>query len=455
MASEVKRLDERKVEAFSNASSNLFGDPAMQHPVNGAIPVKSIRTGFVFGRDEVERLRALASRVAEIAALPVQREREKLWTAHNDLKAVQPMVFIDPEYGWNELIPPHTLKCRDSLARVWEMHLLKQIYWFEELRDDKVIEPYFNVPYSYSDNGWGIQLKKEGGGNGGAYKMYGGIEAYEEDFPKLHYPSIEIDYAESERLLELAHEVFDGILTVRRQQFWWWSMGMTDDFIMLRGFEEFLCDFLMEPEYIHRVMELLTSGIEARLDFLENNGLLSSNTQGAYVGSGGFGFTDDLPRPEAVSGAVHTRDMWGFFESQETSTVSPEMYGEFIFPYHKRLSERFGLNCFGCCESVTERFEYAKQLHNLRRVSISPWADWTKIPELLGKEYIASVKPLPTPLSMPNMNEEVVRAAIHKALYCGRNGILEIIMKDNNTLGRNPRNASRWVEICREEIAAQ
>ena len=32
-------------------------------------------------------------------------------------------------------------------------------------------------------------------------------------------------------------------------------------------------------------------------------------------------------------------------------------------------------------------------------------------------------------------------------------GIPELIMKDNNTLGHNPYNACRWVEICREEIA--
>ena len=387
--------------------------------------------------------------------MPIQQKKAKLWTAHNDLESTQPMVFIDPEYGWNELIPPDTLSCRDDMARVWEMYLLKQIYWHEKLKDDKVIEPYFNVPYSYTDNGWGIEIKKEGGGNGGAYKMYGSLNDYEKDFPKLHYPQLEIDYEESEALLDLAHEVFDGILIVRRHQLWWWSLGMTDDFIMLRGFEQFLCDFVMEPEYIHRVMELLTEGIERRLDFLEKNDLLFSNNQGIYVGSGGFGWTNQLTSPEKRKGPVSTKDMWGFFESQETSTVSPQMYGEFIFPYHKRLAKRFGLNCFGCCESVTERLQYAKQLHNLRRVSISPWADWTKIPELLGKNYIASVKPMPTPLSMPEMNEKEVREAIQKALYYGRDGILEIIMKDNNTLGKNPRNASRWVEICREEIAKQ
>ena len=29
---------------------------------------------------------------------------------------------------------------------------------------------------------------------------------------------------------------------------------------------------------------------------------------------------------------------------------------------------------------------------------------------------------------------------------------LEIIMKDNHTLGNNPNNAVRWVEITRQEI---
>lgn len=429
------------------------GEPATKHPVNGFPPVKGTRSSLVFDTKDRERLRLLASRVAEIAALPVQKEKEKIWTAHNGLKTTQPLVLIDPEYGWNELIPQKTLQCRDELARVWEIHLLKQIYWFENLKDDKVIEPYFDVQYSFGDDGWGIERKKEGGENGGAFKMTGGLQDYEEDFEKLHYPEIEIDYRESHRLMELAHEVFDGILTVRRHQQWWWSLGMTDEFIMLRGFDNFLCDFIEEPDYVHKVLELITNGIEVRLDRLEREGLLSSNTGGTYVGSGGFGWSDELSAPGALSGPVMTKDMWGFFESQETSAVSPDMYGEFILPYHKRLSKRFGLNCFGCCESVTERFQYAKQIHNLRRVSMSPWADWSKIPELLGKDYIASVKPLPTPLSMPRMNEDEVRETVKKALHYTKDLIPEIIMKDNNTLGNNPYNAIRWVEICREEIA--
>ena len=49
---------------------------------------------------------------------------------------------------------------------------------------------------------------------------------------------------------------------------------------------------------------------------------------------------------------VRTMDMWGFTESQETVRVSPKMVGEFVFPYQRPLQERFGLNCYGCCEPL-------------------------------------------------------------------------------------------------------
>ena len=51
------------------------------------------------------------------------------------------------------------------------------------------------------------------------------------------------------------------------------------------------------------------------------------------------------------------------------------------------------------------------------------------------------------------MNEDVVRSDCRKAVEQTKGGICEFIMKDNNTLGKNPYNAIRWVEIMREEIA--
>jgi hypothetical protein len=369
------------------------------------------------------------------------------------LKTTYPVVFIDPENGWNECSPPRTLECEDPLARVWEMSLSKQIYWAREFMDDKAIEPFFDVPCVYGDDGWGLGIKQVGGENGGSYKVIGAIRDYERDFPKLHYPRITIDKTASDAVMELARRIFGDILTVRQKTTWWWSHGLTYEFIHLRGFEEFLMDLIDEPEWTKRMIEFLFKGVMERLDFLEENYLLSSNADGAYVGSGGFGFTSSLPRPENPPGKTTTKDMWGFVESQEMVSVNPDTYAEYVYPYHERIAERFGLNCYGCCEPFNPRWKYIKNLPKLRRVSVSPWADLKMVPVMLEDKFIASVKPNPAHLASSSMNEDVVRGEIRRALETTRGCVVELIMKDNNTLGGNPENAKNWVRIAREEIA--
>lgn len=428
----------------------MKNDPATLQTASGMPGIKEIGSKYIFTGEEKEVLRNLAKRVAEIAAADIQKKRIKLWTQHNDLETDEPLIFIDPENGWNECIPAKSLICKEPLARVWEMHLRKQIFWFEKMKDDKVIEPYFDVPYSYSDTGWGIEIGKENGGAGGSFKVIQALRDYDEDFSKIHYPELIVDEIESARVLELAHEIFDGILIVRQKTCWWWSLGMTMDYIYMRGLEDFMCDFLIEPEYVHRMMSLLCEGTLKRLDMLEKNGLLSSNTEGTYVGSGGFGYTGQLSSGKKEK--TTTMDMWGFVESQETTAIDPDQYGEFIFPYHKKIAERFGLNCYGCCEPYNPRWKYIKKLPRLRRVSCSPWSVWEKIREDLGKDYIASVKLTPTSLAMCPLNEEIVRKDIQRALQNTKGCVAELIMKDNHTLGGNPYHAIRWVEIAREEI---
>jgi len=427
-------------------------DPATEQTAAGYPEVAAMDTDLLFSTKEIAVLRELGERVAEIAARPIMQAKAKLWTAHNDLQTAEPVVFIDPENGWNECIKADVLKCEDPLARVWEMTLLKQIFWAEKMKDDKVIEAYFDVPYSYTDTGWGLAITKIGGEDGGSYIVKQAIEDYEKEFEQLHHPELIINWEESERLMELAHQIFDGILKVRRKNIWWWTLGLCWDYVNIRGMEDFMCDFVAEPEWANRMLDLLCEGKLRMLDFLEENNLLAQNTEGSYVGSGGFGFTNQIPAIGAGA-TVTTQDMWGFCDSQETVSVNPDIYGEFILPRHQRILDRFALNCYGCCEPYNSRWKYVKQLPNLRRVSVSPWADWRTVPDLLGKDYIASVKPMPTPLASYHMNEDVVRRDCRKAAEETKGGICEFIMKDNHTLGNNPHNAIRWVEIMREELA--
>jgi hypothetical protein len=143
--------------------------------------------------------------------------------------------------------------------------------------------------------------------------------------------------------------------------------------------------------------------------------------------------------------------MWGFAESQEPSVVSPDMFGTFIFPYQLPILERFGLNCYGCCEPLDQRWEYVKQIPNLRRVSVSPWANLEDMSEKLGSSYIFSMKPNPAYLAVPSIDEDFIRKELRKAIEITRGCRVEIIMKDNHTIGKNPDNVIRWCRIAQEE----
>jgi hypothetical protein len=65
--------------------------------------------------------------------------------------------------------------------------------------------------------------------------------------------------------------------------------------------------------------------------------------------------------------------MWGFCEAQTMSEVSPAMHEEFVLRYQLPVLERFGLNCYGCCEPLHLKLQMLKRrVPRLRRVSISP-----------------------------------------------------------------------------------
>ena len=397
-------------------------------------------------------LRELAERLAELAERPAEKEKARLWTLHNDLGNVRPLVFCDPENGWNEIIPEETLECESSLAKDWEVYLRKEICWAENMKDDKVVEAVFDVPYVAVESDWGMHEKKIGGEHGGAYRWEAPLNDFS-DIDKLHFPQITVDYNATERILALAEEVFGKYLKVRIKHKWWWTLGLTWTLVNLRGLTQIMYDMYDSPDELHRLMSILRDGHLSKLDFLEKQGLLCDNTGNTYVGSGGFGFTEQLPKEGFDRERVRLSDMWGFAESQETSYVSPEMFAEFILPYQIPILEKFGLNCYGCCEPLEGRWEYVKRIPNLRRVSVSPWADAEGMAERLKGDYIYSYKPNPAYLAVREMDESIVRKELREIIKITRknNCVLEIIMKDNNTLGGNPQNAYKWVEIAKEE----
>ena len=394
-------------------------------------------------------LRQLAGRVAELAGRPVEAEKRDLWYRHNALEPTPPVVFCDPENGWNEIITPDHILSSGNIARDWEMRLRKEIFWAESMCDDRVCEPDFNIAHVYTETNWGVEPTMIRPGPGGAYRWDAPIKDLN-DLSDLRHPTITVDHEATQRVLDLAESTFGDLLNVQLKTSWWWSLGMTWRLILLRGAQQIMMDMVDNPEGLHRLMAFLRDGHLARLGFLEREGLLFLNNGGDYVGSGGFGYSRELPSDD-FAGTVRTVDMWGFCESQETVLVSPAMFEEFVFQYQLPLLKRFGLNCYGCCEALDKRWHVVENAPQLRRVSVSAWADVADTAEKLGDRYVYSWKPNPSDLATPTFDEERIRADLRRALEATRGCRVEVIMKDNHTIGNDPQRVVRWVQIVREE----
>jgi hypothetical protein len=414
-----------------------------------------ITTGFTpedlrMSAQDAAVLKRLAEEVASIAASERMAGIRELWTHHNMLEPVRPVVFCDPENGWNEIITESEMECRGTLARRWEMDLRKEIFWGKEMGDDKPVEPFFDVPFTVSPDDWGVQAEFHQTVSHGSYVWDAPLRDYDRDLPRLHPPTFDIDWETTRGCLDIAQRLFEGVLAVRLKGTWWWSLGLTWPAATLRGLETLFYDFIDHPEGVKALLDLLSRGILGKLDYLEREGLLSLNSDGTYVGSGGYGFTDELPQDD-FNGAVRTVDMWGFTESQETVNVSPSMYEEFIYPYEKPIMDRFGLTCYGCCEPIHPRWHVVKRHHNLRRVSCSPWADTEKMAAFLEDRYIYSMKPSPTAIADPEPAWDSIRRDLRRKLEMTRDCRVEIIMKDNHTIGGRPENVVQWCSIAHEE----
>ena len=132
----------------------------------------------------------------------------------------------------------------------------------------------------------------------GSYVWEGAIKDYATDLRKLHSPRFEIDW-----------ETTDGCLAAcpgrvgrpaRRSASRASGGGrweLTWPAATFRGLQNMLCDFIENPDELKELLAIVSRGHLDKLDYLESQGLLSLNNDGTYVGSGGFGFSDELPRP--------------------------------------------------------------------------------------------------------------------------------------------------------------
>lgn len=408
-------------------------------------------------RRDVSIVRELATRVTEIAALPVQDEKRALWRKLNGLRPARPMVMID-QVCWNEMNVGDelTLRCEGAECRAYEEQLRRTLFQWAHFPVDMVVEPFVEVPKAIRNLGFGIQIQEDVAitdpTNSVRGHRYVNQFQIEDDLEKLRVRAISHDLAETDRRLTVAHELFDGLLQVRPKGAIL-AMGFWDPIATWMGVENALYAIVDRPNFVHRLVGRMTDGYLSMLDQLEQQGLLCQ-PQSLIHCTGAW--TDELPAPGYDPERPRTKDIWMMGLAQMLATVSPRMFKEFEVDYVSRIAERFGLVYYGCCDPLDGKMAEVRMIPNVRKVSMSPWVDQERGAAAIGRDFVFSRKPSPALLAPDSFDPERVREdLLATRRVCEREGCpLEIILKDISTVRYQPERLFQWAEVAMQVVDA-
>jgi hypothetical protein len=396
-------------------------------------------------------LRGLATRVAEIAELPIQKERADLWNRLNSLERVRPLVNWHMEdMCWPEVLPDDVLECVNDVCRNYEKHLRRIIYQWDNIKDDKVVTAEIPYPVVINDKGFGLtaDISHSGFVHGGAVAFKAVLEE-ESDIEKIKIPIITIDQAATDRSYQLCSEIFDGILKpVRKNSFAFPFISLADDFATFRGVEQMYMDFIDRPKWVHKVFERMLQARLSAFEQYEKLGLLNLNNSNNEVGTSALGYIDELPEDNFDNEHIRLKDVWGFSTSQVFVSVSNNMYEEFATQYDRRFFSRVGLGVIGCCEPLERRMNFIRTIPNIRIISMSEWVDRDRAAEELKDDYVFAYKPTGTYFAAESWNLETARKDLEDLLIKTRDCVVEIHHNACSTCRNQPERIIQWVDMA-------
>lgn len=203
---------------------------------------------------------------------------------------------------------------------------------------------------------------------------------------------------------------------------------------------------------MHGIVGRVTDSMIDQLKQLNELNLLERCDNNQRIGSGGLGYVSDLPGEDYNPEHVHPNNQWGNAMPQIFSEVSPDMHEEFALQYDRKWLNLFGLSYYGCCEPLHNKLGILKSVKNLRKISMSPWADLDKTVEETNGRYVLSVKPLPAFLAEDRWNPDAVRKSLRKLLKSTSGLPSEFILKDISTCRGEVSRITEWCQIAKELI---
>lgn len=278
--------------------------------------------------------------------------------------------------------------------------------------------------------------------------MYHDQLATPEDVEKIKLPVVTYDRNETMAQYTRLAEAIGDLVPVKIVGHCCYSSPW-DQIAMYRGVENLLIDLIDEPEFTHQIVSKIYECEMSRLKQMEDQDLFELNPYSIHCTTA---LCSDLAK-DYDGGKVLRKHIWGRGMAQIFSSVSKEMHEEFDINYMKKLMGDFGLTYYGCCEPLDKKMDIVEKLPNLRKVSITPWADVDIAAEAIGKKYVLANKPNPAAVTVP-LDEDALRKEIsHTLAAVKRNGCsCDIVLKDISSAGHDLNNLIRWEQIVMEMV---
>jgi len=398
--------------------------------------------------DDVKILRKLAWNYLNIAVSEKNTENTKLHTAVNDRKQIRPVVLID-ELPWNEMdiADELTLHCIDPYLRQIEWFFRSNIYKNKHMPADMIIQFFVPITKVIHSTGIGISVKEEtlltNAGNAIISHKYIDILQTEDNFEKLHNSVITYDKKETLRRYQMVGEILGDILPVKLKGIEAFYVATWDDISRYRGVTSLLMDLVDRPEYMHKIVSKLNDIKLAELEQYEELELFDSSPSSLHCTPV---HTSDLPGDSFDGVKLTRKNIWGRGCAQIFASVSNAMHEEFDIEYMKKTVGQCGLVYYGCCEPLDKKIDIVEKIPNLRKISITPWANVNVAAEAIGSKYVLSAKPNPSAVAVPILDKENLKKEIGDILdACKRNSCsCDIVLKDISTCCKRPQNIFEW-----------
>lgn len=392
---------------------------------------------------------------AAVALSDKCREREERYMDVNDLKQVRPPVLIF-EIPWEEFDDDPELRCENESFRGFERDVKRNLFQWKHFQGDHAYMPYTTVGLQVGHSGYGLSEKASA-----RIKASSGSEITSREFidqlsdesclDQLKFPVITYDKEGTDRTFHDIQEMFGDILPARKHGVMIYQ-AMWDIIPTLHGVENVYYDLYDRPEFMHALAERFTQIFMAELDQYESLNILET---AAYYSHCTPALVRGMRHKDFDTEKIALKDVWFRGMAQMFGSVSPAMTDEFVFQYVKRCSDRCGQTYFGCCEPLHNKIDFLRErFPNLRRISVTPWADLDSSAEQIGRDYVLSFKANPAFVAGKTFDPAPVEAEItHLCEVCLRYGCpFEIVLKDISTVSNNWHNLEQWEKTVNKVV---